>query len=140
MTDFAVPDCLVLKIEEVECDTKQIDTTIYILYDKNKHHFVIRGQRKCTPLYKSCSYSFVSEYAHELVDFLQYIICANNMINEVLYNYDNLPNDSNDITFDFLKQYDSGEFEISGYDKHKLSRKKLLNNLRMLRNVFNYNN
>jgi len=140
MTEFAVPDCLVLKLEEVDSDTKIIDTTVYVFYDKAEHHYVIRGQRGFTPKYKSCSYSFVSTDVDDLAYFLQYIVCRDNFVNEVLYNYDNFSSDSNDITFEFLKEYDHPDYEISGYNNQKLGRKKLLKNLRMLRNVFNYYN
>jgi len=138
MTEFAVPDCLVFKFEEVEYNTEKVDTTVYVFYDKKEHNYVIRGQRRCSPLHQSCTYSFVSEDVNDLADFLQYIICKDNEVNEILYNYDNFPLDSNDITFDFLKEYDHNDFEISGYNKQKLGRKRLIKTLRMLRNVFNY--
>ena len=142
MTEFAVPDCLVLKLEEREreSDTKEIDTTVYIFYDKKEHNYVVRGQRRWTPKDQSCSYSFISEDVHDLADFLQYIISHDNIVNEVLFNYDNLPVDSNDITYEFLKQYDHDDYEISGYNNVKLTTKRLVKNLRMLRNVFNYFN
>jgi hypothetical protein len=71
---------------------------------------------------------------------LKYIICKENTINEVLYNYDNLPATSNEITFEFLQENDERTYEISGYNGLKCTRKRLLRNLRMLRNVFNYYN
>ena len=138
MTEFAVPDCLVFKFEEVEFITGKVDTTVYVFYDKKEHNYVIRGQRRWSPEHPSCSYSFISEHVNDLADFLQYIICKDNEVNEILYNYDNFPLDSNDITFDFLKEYDHNDFEISGYNKQKLGRKRLIKTLRMLRNVFNY--
>jgi hypothetical protein len=138
MSKYDVPDCLVLKFEEVERETKQIDNTIYVFYDKRTHNFFVRGRRRWTPTTQSCTYSFQCEYAKDLADFLQYTICKNNTVNEVLYNYDNLPFESNDVTFEFLHDYDHGDYEISGYDNVKLKRKDLLINLRMLRNVFNF--
>ena len=33
-------DCLVLKIEEHDNATKELDTTLYIIYDKKEHHFL----------------------------------------------------------------------------------------------------
>ena len=140
MTEFTVPDCLVLKLEEVECVTKKVDTTVFIFYDKKQHNYVIRGQRRWTPTHQSCTYSFVSEDVNHLADFLQYVICKSSTVNEILYNYDNLPVDSNEITFNFLNEYDHDDYEISGYNNEKLGRKRLLKNLRMLRNVFNYYN
>lgn len=141
MTEYdIIPDCLVLKIEEHDTTLQELDTTVYILYDKEEHKYVIRGTRRCTPEHQSCTYSFDCEYAHDLVDFLKYIICKKNTINEVLYNYDNLPATSNEITFDFLQENDERPYEISGYNGLKCNRKRLLRNLRMLRNVFNYYN
>lgn len=135
-----VPDCLVFKIEEYDTTVKELDTTVYILYDKEEHKYVVRGRRRYTPEHPSCTYSFDCEYANDLVDFLRYIICKENTINEVLYNYDNLPASSSEITFDFLQENDERTYEISGYNGLKCTRKRLLRNLRMLRNVFNYYN
>ena len=135
-----VPDCLVFKIEEYDTTVKELDTTVYILYDKEEHKYVVRGRRRYTPEHPSCTYSFDCEYANDLVDFLRYIICKENTINEVLYNYDNLPASSSEITFEFLQENDERTYEISGYNGLKCTRKRLLRNLRMLRNVFNYYN
>jgi hypothetical protein len=135
--EFAVPDTLVLKIVEHDVDLHRPDTTLYILYDKVTHHYVIRGQRNDTSI-KSCTYSFECEFANDLADFLEFILDEYNKYSVILYNYDNLPETSNDITFDFLKLHDSRVYELSGYDNQQLKRKKLLKCLRILRNVFNY--
>ena len=133
-------DCLVLKLEEFDTTLKEIDTTVYILYDKNEDKYVIRGQRRRTEDHQSCSYSFDCEFAEDLAVFLKYLICKTNTVNEVLYNYDNLPGTSNEITFEFLKEHDNRNYEISGYNGFTLKRNRLIRNLRMLRNVFNYYN
>jgi hypothetical protein len=148
MSEYTVPDCLVLKLEEVEertnkIDTRnnKIDTTLYILYDSKKQHYVLRGQRRVSVYYDSCSYSFICKCENELVDFLEYIICKYNLVNETLYNYDNLSHESNNITFEFLKKHEDKDNELSGYNNDKpLKRNKLLKTLRMLKNVFNYYN
>lgn len=137
MTEF-VTDCLVLKLEEVEEVSGLVDTTLYIIYDKRNHRYLIRGKRRNQPLGKSCTYSYECEFANNLVDFIRYLICSDNKVNEVLYNYDNLPEDPNEITFEFLNEFDHEDYEISGYNNKKLKRNRLLKNLRMLRNVFNY--
>ena len=139
MTEFVnnMPDCLVFKFEEVEKGTKKVDTTVYVLFDQRKHKYIVRGQRRWTPRYQSCSYSFDCEDICDLVYFLQYVICPGNRVNEVLYNYDNLPDDSNKITYEFLHDHDHEDYEISGYNKIKFSSKRLFNNLIMLRNIYN---
>lgn len=133
-----ITDCLVFKLEEYDVDKREIDTTLYILYDKRSHRYLVRGQRKWSPRHQSCTYSFECEFASDLADFIQYIICPHNKVNEILYNYDNLPDNSSEITFEFLHDYDHSDYEISGYNNKKLKRCRLLRNLRMLRNVFNY--
>ena len=138
MTEYTVPDCLVFKLEEFDVDREEIDTTLYVLYDKRRHRYLVRGQRKWTPTHQSCTYSFESEFASDLADFIQYVICSYNTVNEVLYNYDNLPENPDELTYDFLHDYDHSDYEISGYNDKKLRRGRLLRNLRMLRNIFNY--
>ena len=138
MSNFTVPDCLVLKLEEICEVSKDTDTTVYILYDSVKNTYIIRGRRRWRPQFPSCEYSYECPYSEEYVaDFLQYIICKNNSVNETLYNYDNFPNDSNEITFEFLHNYDHSDYEISGYDNKKLHRNRLVKNLRMLRTIHN---
>ena len=93
-----------------------------------------------TPQYKSCTYSFECENPEDLVDFLKINICFGNFVNETLYNYENLPRDSNEVTFEFLKEHDHRNRELSGYDLKKIKRSRLLRYFNILRNVFNYNN
>jgi hypothetical protein len=140
MSEFPVPDCLVLKIEEYDVDTKELDTTLYILYDKKYHNYVVRGRRRFTPNHHSCEYSFVCEDVHDLLYFITFVISKNNLWTYVLYNYDNLSIESDEITFEFLYNYDHSDYELAAYDKMKYNRRSLINNLRMLRNVFNFYN
>lgn len=87
---------------------------------------------------RRCTYSFDCENTTDLADFIEFLIDSENVISYILYNYDNLPCDSNQITYDFLQEYDDRTYEISGYDNKTLKRIELLKNLRMLKNVFNY--
>ena len=132
-----VTDCLVLKLEEIDNTKKEIDTTVYILYDTKKLKYIIRGQRKPTLKYNSTTYSFECNYKNDLINFLQYIICKFNNVNETLFNYKNFPNNSNNITFEYLKEYENKNNEISGYDNEKVLTKRLMKNLRMLENINN---
>jgi hypothetical protein len=133
-------DCLVLKIEEYI--DEEIDTTLFILYDKNEECYLVRGRRsevsgKPSPV----SYSFQCECASELIDFISFVICKKSKINYTLYNYDDLPNDPVEIDYDYLyfKELDGHSgYELAGYDNKKFKKKEILQHLRMLRNVFNY--
>ena len=133
-------DCLVFKLEEFEDGSDKMDNVVYILYDTYDETYIIRGRREETRTRAACTYSFACNDENDLADFLQYTICSHNTVNEILYNYDNLPHNSKDITFAFLEKYDDPVYEISGYNGQKLRKKKLIKNLRMLKNVFNYYN
>jgi hypothetical protein len=139
MTEFFnnMPDCLVFKFEEIEADTGKIDTTLYVLFDQKEEKYIVRGQRRWSPRVQSCTYSFDCDHICDLVEFLQYVVCSSNRVNEILYNYDNLPDDSNKITYEFLHDYDHSDYEISGYNDRKFSSKRLFKNLRMLRKIGN---
>ncbi len=134
---FTGMDCLVLKIEEFDADTNENDTNLYVLYDTNNSRYIIRGRRRWTPKIQACEYSFVCDHEDDVLEFLQYVICKNNRINEILYNYDNLPADSSDITFEFLNNYEHSDYEISGYNGKKFKRTRILRNLKMLKNIYN---
>lgn len=131
-----ITDCLVLKIEERDTYTNELDTTLYVLYDKKEHTFVIRGKRFSKNI-DNCSFNFNCEFAEELADFISFIIDKNNKWSYILYNYDNLPYKSDDIYYEFMDRNQEKEYEIAGYENQKYNRTKLLRNLRMLRNVFN---
>ena len=103
-----VTDCLVFKIVEMDVDTAEIDTTMYIIYDKTTRKYLIRGKRSDTSRFQSCTYSYECKFASDLADFIQYLICQDNTVNEILYNFDELPENSNDITFEYLNEYDLG--------------------------------
>lgn len=130
-------DCLVLKIEEYDSTTERLDNTVFILYDTKSKQYIVRGLRVDTPKMTSVPYSFTCKKLSRLVDFISFIVCKQNLWSYTLYNYNNLPFSSENITFDSL--YDDGnkENEISGYDNCSYDRRELYSNLRMLRFVFN---
>lgn len=132
-----VPDCLVFKLEEIDSHNGDTDMNVFIIYDTANETYLVRGSRRSESS-NHCSYSFECKYARDLVDFLQYVICPSNRVNETLYNYDNLPELSSDITYDFLSECEDRNYEISGYDNEKLKKSRLLRILRMLKYVCNY--
>ena len=133
------PDCLVLKIEEYDIDNEKLDTTLFIIYDKKQHKYLIRGKRNTVSI-DSCDYSFNCEFANDLFHFITFVICKKNKWTYVLYNYNNLPATSYEITYDFLERNVSKEYELGGYDRKKYKKSELMTNLLMLKSVFNFYN
>lgn len=135
--ESTVPDTLVLKIIEHDVNLDRPDTTLFILYDNETSRYVIRGKRNEVRR-ESCTYSYECEHATDLIEFLEFLFDKNYKFSYILYNYDNLPATSNEITFEFLKKHDKIKYELSGYDNVNFKRKDMLKKLRMLKNIFNY--
>lgn len=135
-------DCLVLKIEDNNEMNNLTRHVIYVLYDVNERCYVVRGLNIQTGWSKNrpedCPYSFMAKNANSLADFIMHVIPKHNTVREVLYNYDNLPQYSSEITYEFLVGNELEDYEIT-YGPHKrLNKKSLLSKLKILKNVFNY--
>ena len=126
-------DCLVLEIREYDSDTGTLDTKMFVLYDANEDIFVVRGKRPDQE-----AYSFYCDGLHDLAEFIKTVICKSNYCSFILYNYNNLPLDSDDITFEGLVSIVNTDCEITGFDNMKCKTKLLKRMLNILRNVYNY--
>lgn len=132
-------DCLVLKIEEY-LDTSLLDTTLFILYDKNQEVYLIRGKRRDIKKNNvSVPYSFYCKHASDLFDLISMLTCESSKLSFTLYNYNDLPYFSSEIDYEYLKNLDSDHsYELVGYDNERKNKKQIIKYLRILRNVFNY--
>jgi hypothetical protein len=135
-------DCLVLKLEDNNEHNNLSRHVIYVLYDVESHCYVVRGlniQNGWAKKYPDdCPYSFISKDTNSLADFILQVISKHCTVKEVLYNYDNLPELSSEITYDFLKNNELEDYEISYNPQKCLHKKSLLSTLKILKNVFNY--
>lgn len=131
------PDCLVLKIEEYGLSNGKLDTSMFVLYDQNNQVYLVRGARVETKSMNSVPYSFTCEKTKELANFISLSICKENRTSYILYNYNELPLSSDDITYNMLYEDEEPSNELAAYDNMKYDRKVLLKYLGMLRNVFN---
>ena len=130
-------DCLVLMIQEKEKKSQWIDNTLFILYDTQLNKYIIRGKRNnCNNLH-FLPYSFTCENENDLFEFINFSTCSKNKLSIDLINYDNLPYDSNAITFDFLINIVDRNYEIAAYDNVKINKKNMIKLLRILKKVVN---
>lgn len=131
-------DCLIFKIEEIIDGSN--DTTMFILYDTNEEYYIVTGKRnniKGKPEY--VPYKFYCKTTSEIIEFISIVICKNSKLNYTLYNYDDLPNNSTEIDFNYLNNlYDDNIYELTGYDNQKYEKKAIMKYLRIIKNVFNY--
>jgi hypothetical protein len=124
-----------------ECIDCEIDTTLFILYDKNENYYVVTGERSQVcgkPL--PVSYKFYCKFPAQLFDFISIVICEKSKINYTLYNYNDLPEYSQNIDYQYLKKLldNNSGYELAGYDNKNFNKEEILKYLNMLKNVFNY--
>jgi len=131
-------DCLIVKIEEkIDND---IDTTLFILYDKNEEYYLVSGKRShINGKPEPTPYKFYCKHSHELIDFINIVISKHSKINYTLLSYPDLPNYSDEIDFNYLKKLDNNlAYELAGYDELNYRKKDIMKYLRIIKNVFNY--
>jgi len=138
-TSTIIPDTLVLRLVEYDVDTRMADTMLYLMYDNKNETYIIRGLRNATrTVTRPLEYSFQCDDVNHLANFIQFVVCKENKVSYIMYNYTNLPDSSNDITYHFLEENRNVYYEIAGYDDCKVERPQLVNILQMLRTVYNY--
>ena len=133
-----VTDCLVLKLEEFEDNTDNIDNTIYILYDTNKETYIVRGTRSGGVSNIKNDFSYECENVDSLIVFLRYAIGKHNRVNEGLYNFPEMYVKSSNFTLDYLCERSRDSEEISGYMITRIKKSRLKKMLIMLRDLGNY--
>ena len=127
-----VTDCLVLCIYDSEI------AKTFIFYDLKTGKYELRGKNSdfkdiyYDPFSFSCS-SITSLY--EFIKFNFYL--QDNEINITLYNYNHLPEFSNEITYEFLESSEENKYELSAYRNCDLNRKKCRKLLQMIRDIRN---
>lgn len=132
-------DCLTLLVELL--DTETLDTKVqgklYILFDRNNDQFLIRG---CNDLDNSTPpYSFVVDEHNKknLVDFVD-LFSNDDQIRLTIYNFNDLPLTSEEITFEYLEEYASEEYEFLSYRPDFYSRNGMKKILSVISSLCNY--
>jgi hypothetical protein len=132
-----ISDCIVLKIVETELHSYDTDNTIYILFDTLKREFVIRGIRTPSSTTDFEPYSFRCSYIKSVCDFISVVIDNSNIVSYSLYNLNDLPCYSEDITQELLDESCYKANEIVGYDNLAFNRKTLRKYVGIVQDLFN---
>ena len=132
-----ISDCLVLKIIETEVFSGHTDNTIYVMYDSKTYEYIVRGVR--SPSYKTVfdTYSFRCNSSIVLIDFILLTIDSSNPVSYSLYNCNDLPYKSDDITSELLDESCCKASEVVGYDNQVIDKKTLRKYVRIVGNMLN---
>ena len=136
-------DCLVLRVVENTCSKFKYDQEVFILWDTFLKKYIIRGRR--SPFRRGCAhgnpYSYTCTHMLDVLNFLYLIIDPTNDCKFELYNYDNLPYDSDDITVDFLSNGIDLYNEVVAYDDMFIDstskNTELVKALKSLKSIYN---
>jgi hypothetical protein len=131
------PDCLVLRLDELDIYNGVTVSVMYVFHDSKTDLFEIRGQQNDLGS-EPCKYSFKAETEHELAEFLKYIMNTEHKMLETLYNCKILPEETEDITYDFFDKNIDNCQVIASKSFQKITTKRLTKVLGMVANVFNY--
>ena len=132
-----ISDCIVLKIVETEFNSRETDNTIYLLYDTLKREYVIRGIRTSSSTTEFDPYSFRCQQMKPVCDFLSLVIDNNNIVSYSMYNLNDLPLYSDDITHELLEESCYKVNEIVGYDNLHFNMKTLRKYVGIVSELFN---
>lgn len=113
-------DTLVVKIVEIGATTTEEISPlgpvcrVYVFYDYKKELFGIRcGYNKSNG--DIGTFSYYVDNKEVLLDFLLEFLFHPKFAEVSLVNYADLPKDSDNITYELLREYDEDKNEISGY-------------------------
>ena len=152
-------DCLVLCIDDF------ISSKLFVLYDTKNKIYELRGKnydivennsqedsdseesqyansehedksKTSENIIYFKPYSFKSCKLSQLMNFIEYLISINSC-QMTVYNYDNLAEFSNQITFDFLEKHIDCRYEIFNYENKTLDKKICRKMLKMIKHIYN---
>ena len=138
MSDFTYisSDCLVLCIEETDTHGDK-DHTLFILYDSYQRMYLIRGKRSNYRGKIPNTYSFETESAKAVCEFVSLLIPYYSSCVFELYKYGELSDSRHDITFETLTKGRSSLNELVAYDHMRSTGKTLYSLCSVMRKVYN---
>lgn len=130
-------NCLVFRIVEKDTSPQKEDMDIFILYDSYHSLYLLRGKRSDLKHRPMKDYSFESYSQEAVVQFLSFIIPKDlNCVFE-LYSYVDLPNNKNDVTFDFLRTTMNPATEVVAYVNQEMRNSNIRKILWILSEITN---
>jgi hypothetical protein len=124
-------DCLVLLIED-----SVMYMNLFILYDDEKKSFFLCGKKITSTGIDYTPFSFQCENEKVVKQFTRLIM--EDTVNMYLYNFNNLPRNCDDISFNTLYEMKSEECELSTYFEEEDYYNDMTDYLEMLKNIKNY--
>ena len=120
-----IDSCLVVCFEEHEDNngTDLVDTRLFVTYDHSSKAYnvnVIKNKRMIN-----------------IVDFIILAFSRSNSLSYIMYNYNNLPDDACDMTYEFMESNMDRRYEIAAFDNVDIKRNHIKKLIRLTKNMYN---
>lgn len=131
---------LILLIEERD-KRNEIDTRLFISWCNIDNDYFVRGKRCDNDTKTFVPYAFHCDNEDDLYDFIEFVVGLRKTTSVVLYNFNNTEGILTDeLNYEFFEENIDKNYEIAGYDNVKLKRHMITKYLRMLKNMYNWDN
>jgi hypothetical protein len=144
-----IDSCLVVCFEEVDADeyavneNNGIDTRLFVTYDHSTKMYILNGKRQDIISKKGRNktnlkpFVFCASESSDIVEFVLLTFGQKNLMNYILYNYNNLPEDACDMTYEFMESNIDRRYEIAAFDNIWVRRNLVQRLCRLTKNLYN---
>jgi len=129
-------DCLVLSIEELT-SVYRLNNKIYVYYDTRSKHFFINGNRNMTVTTTFEPYAFTCKKIKDTFNFIDFIITPDTKCVVSLYHYDNFPDSTEYISYEFIAEHQENSYLITSHNYDSLKEETICKILNLLKTIYN---
>lgn len=141
-----IDSCLVVCFEENDSSREEvggIDTRLFVTYDHTTKMYIVNGKRQDIFSKKGRNktnqkpFVFCASESSDIVEFVLLTFGQNGSMNYILYNYNNLPEDACEMTYDFMETNMDRRYEIAAFDNVLVKRNVIKRLCRLTKNLYN---
>ena len=140
-----IDSCLVVCFEEHEDNngTDLVDTRLFVTYDHSSKAYIVNGKRQDIFSKKGRNktqlkpFVFCAQESNDIVDFIILAFSRSNSLSYIMYNYNNLPDDACDMTYEFMESNMDRRYEIAAFDNVDIKRNHIKKLIRLTKNMYN---
>lgn len=141
-----IDSCLVVCFEEHETNQDgddSIDTRLFVTYDHATSAYVVNGKRQDIFSKKGRNktqlkpFVFCASESGDIVDFIMLTFSGSNSLSYIMYNYNNLPEDACEMTYEFMESNMDRRYEIAAFDNVDVKRNSIRRLVRLTKNMYN---
>ena len=141
-----IDSCLVVCFEENDSSKDQlggIDTRLFVTYDHTTKTYIVNGKRQDIFSKKGRNktnlkpFVFCAAESSDIVEFVLLTFGQDKSMNYILYNYNNLPEDACEMTYEFMESNIDRRYEIAAYDDVFVKRNLVKRLVRLTKNLYN---